>query len=162
MVYFSRAVYEKYRLRGSVRIHNTNIFSRASYLYTIRTCENTQYVRTFPHKLNYTIHSAHGFPRTNYTIRYLVRTDLPVQITLYDRLYVRISLYELHDTYGFSMFVRERFQFQTLLFVTRNKISLKSVESLNRTFFFSTCSFSVVLGSKQCSKGIVSHHYSLF
>ena len=38
----------------------------------------------------------------------------------------------------------------------RNKISLQSVENLNRTFFFSPSSFSVVLRHNQWSKGIVS------
>ena len=100
MVDFSPAVYDKYRLRGSVRIHDRYVRE-----YTIRT---DFYVQITPYNTQYVYISC-----ANYTIGYIVRTDFPVQITRYDTLYVRIYPYKLHDMYGntyaFSMLVRERF-----------------------------------------------------
>ena len=52
------------------------------------------------------------------------------------------------------------FSFKLYFLLLQNKISLQSVESLNRTFFFIPCSFSVVLISNQWPKGIVSPSFS--
>ena len=77
----------------SARIHNTYVRE-----YSIRTESsvritryNTHCVRIFPRKWHKTIHSTYGFPCTNYTIRYIVRTEVskfprgPVWITRYVR-----------------------------------------------------------------------------
>ena len=133
-------------------------------------CENKRYVleRRF---------NACGRLRTTYTIRYIVRTDFPAQITRNDTQYVQIFPYKLHDTihctYG-SLEVPEGscmnntirtdsqcsyangFSFKLYFLLLQNKISLQSVESLNRTFFSSPCSFSVILRSNQWYKGVVS------
>ena len=105
----------------------------------VSTCENTQYVRIYTYvytihtDLHVHIHDTYGFTRTN----------------------------TVGNTYVFSTFVRKWFQFQNQLFVTRNKISSQSVESLNRTFIFRPCSFSVVLGPNQWSKGVASVYQTL-
>ena len=88
IVDFSPAVYDEYRLQGSVRIDDTYVWE-----YTIRTDfsvkitrYDTQYVRIFPRKLHEAIHSTYRFPPANYTKQYTERTDFPVQITQYDTL----------------------------------------------------------------------------
>ena len=71
-----------------LRIHDTYVWE-----YTIRTDfsvqitrYDTQCVRIFPRTLHDTILSTYVFPRTNYTIWYIVHTDLPVRITQYVRI----------------------------------------------------------------------------
>ena len=140
-----------------MRIHDTYMreYSMRTDFSVRLTRYDTQYVRIFPRKLHETIHSTYRFPRTNYTIQYIVRTEVsivprgPVWST------VRIT-----RTYGLSMFIRERFYSCKLYFLLlRNKINLQSVEGIIITFFFSPSRFSVVLISNQWSKGIVSTPY---
>ena len=58
-------------------------------------CENTRYVHE-------RIFNTYGRFRTNYTIRYTVRTDFPAQITRNDTQYVRVSPYKLNDTIHYT------------------------------------------------------------
>ena len=70
MVDFSPAVYNKYRLRGGVRIHNTYGLFHTNYMirYTVRTDfpvqitrYDTQYVRISPYKLHDTYGNTYVF-----------------------------------------------------------------------------------------------------
>ena len=72
-------------------VDGRSIVYEGEWEYRIRTWENIQCVRTFPYDLHNTIHSTYGFSRANYTKQYIVRTDFPVQIKRYNKLYVRKS-----------------------------------------------------------------------
>ena len=133
-------------------------------------CDNTQYILE-------RIFNTYKYFCTNYTIQYTVHTDFPAQITRNDTQYVRISPYKLHNKtpcmyrslkvpegYCMNNTIRmdsqcsyaNGFSFKLYFLLLRNKISLQSVESINRTFFFSPCGFSVVLRSNQWYKGVFS------
>ena len=139
----------------SVRIHDTYMRE-----YSIRTDfsvrikrYDTQCVQISPRKLHKTIHSTYVFPCTNYTIQYIVRMEVLI-VPEGSRMNNTIRTdSQCLCTNGFS--------FKLYFLLLRNKISLQSVESLNRTFFFRTCNFSVVLRSNHWSKGIASVYQTL-
>ena len=139
----------------SVIIHDTYMRE-----YSIRTDfsvritqYDTQCVRIFPRKLHKTIHSTYGFPRKNYTIRYIVRTEISIvpEGSRRNKMIRTDSQCLYANGFGFKLY----------FLLLRNKISLQSVKSLNRTFFFSPCNFSVVIISNQWSTGIVSVYQTL-
>ena len=78
---------------GFVRIHDTYLreYSIRTDFSVLITWYDTQYVQIFPRKLHETIHCTYAFPGTNYTIRYIVRTEVsksprgPVWIIRYIR-----------------------------------------------------------------------------
>ena len=115
---------------------------------------NTQCVRIFPRKLHKTIHSTHVFPRKNYMIRYIVRTKVSM-VPEGSRTNNTIRT-DSQCSYA------NCFSFKLYFLLLQNKISLQYVESINRTFFLSPCSFSVVLRSNKWSKGIVSVYHPFF
>ena len=77
---YTISTWESIQYVGSVRIHDTYVRE-----YSIRTDfsvritrYDTQCVRIFPRELHKTIHSTYGFPRTNYTIQYIVCTEVSI------------------------------------------------------------------------------------
>ena len=87
-------------------VDGISIFYEGVWEYMIRTLENIKYIQNFPNELHDTIHSAYGFSCANYTKWYIVRTDFPVQITQYDKLYVRKSRYYPRGTVQITWYVR--------------------------------------------------------
>ena len=118
---------------------------------------DTKYVQIFPRKLYETKHSTHVFPCTNYTVRYIVCTEVSI-VPEGSRMKSRVN-----NTNVQTLNVRTRtvLVYNLYFLLMWNKISLQSVEGLNRTFFFSPSSFSVVLRSNQLSKRIVSVYHTL-
>ena len=136
--------------------------------YTMRTWDNIQCVRTFPYNWQDTIHSTYGFSRANYTKLCIVRTDFPVQITRYDTEVLIVpegsrmkSRMNNTNVRTLNIHTQTVSVYKLYFLLVRNKISLQSVESINRNFFFRPCSFSVVLRSNQWSKGVVSVYQTL-
>ena len=121
--------------------------------YTIRTWEIIQSVQTFLYELNYTIHSTYGFFCANCTKWYIVCTDFPYK--LYDTIHCTYGSLEVLKGSCMNNMIRvdcqclyaNVFSFKLYFLLLRNKISLQYVESLNRTFLFSPCSFSFVIRS---------------
>ena len=133
----------------SVRIHDMYIREysiRTDFLVQI-TRYDTQYVQIFPHKLHETIHSTYVFSCTNYTMRYIVRTEVSI-VPKGSRTNKTICT-DSKCSYANDL------SFKLYFLLLQNKIRLQSVEGHNSNFFFSPCSFSVVLRSKHWSKGIV-------
>ena len=134
-----------------MRIHNAYVREYAIRTdFSVRITQyDTQCVRIFPRKLHETIHFTYVFPRTNYTIRYIVRTE----VSIVPEGSCTNNTIRTDSQFSYV----NGFSFKIYFLLLQNKISLQYVESINRTFLFITCSFSVVLKSNQWSKGIVSH-----